>query len=259
MRKIILVVFAAFTFVLCLDAASSSSQSLSMNPDKRIKAYISNDSMNRIAVANDRITQIFGDSEAYEAQTEESTGQVFLKPTVENANKSLAITLITESGAIQDMTLEPSTRDAATIILKNSIASSSSPSQGIGNFSSQGQAGFIQAAYGMGQGVGHHQGYSSPSFHEQAIHAMKLLRDGQAPTFAVEGFARTGPKGTELGLIAAYMIGSLKGYKIEIKNTSGAPLELLEKDFYHTGDVAIFFDKRFVGTGESATFYVVGY
>jgi hypothetical protein len=55
------------------------------------------------------------------------------------------------------------------------------------------------------------------------------------------------------------MIGSLKGFKIEIKNTSGAPLEILEKDFYRTGDVAIFFDKRFVGTGESATFYVVGY
>lgn len=253
MRKLIPVVVVIFPFIATLEAGAS--QSLSMNPDKRIKAHISNDSMNRIAVANDRITQVFGDSEAYEAQTEESTGQVFLKPTIENANKSLAITLITESGATQDMTLEPSTRDAATIILKSSAASL--PSPGIGNFSSQ--AGFIQGAYGMGQGMGSHHGHSPQSFHEQVIQAMKLLVSGQAPSLGVEDFVRTGPKGTELGLITAYAIGSLKGYKIEIKNTSGAPLEILEKDFYRTGDVAIFFDKRFLNTGESATFYVVGY
>lgn len=255
MRNLIPVVVVIFPFVATLEAGAS--QSLSMNPDKRIKAHISNDSMNRIAVANDRITQVFGDSEAYEAQTEESTGQVFLKPTIENANKSLAITLITESGATQDMTLEPSTRDAATIILKSSGVSSSQ-SQGIGNLA--GQAGtVIPTTYGMGQGIGQHHGHSPQSFQEHVIQAMKLLRDGQAPTLGVEDFTRTGPKGVELGLIAAYMIGSLKGYKIEIKNTSGAPLEILEKDFYRTGDVAIFFDKRFLNTGESATFYVVGY
>jgi hypothetical protein len=255
MRKRISFVVALLPFIATLEA--SASQSLVMNPDKRIKAYISNDSMNRIAVANDRITQVFGDSEAYEAQTEESTGQVFLKPTVENANKSLAITLITESGATQDMTLEPSTRDAATIILKSSVVSPSL-SQGIGSFPGQGRS-IMPTTYGVGQGMGQHHGHSPQSFQEHVIQAMKLLRDGQAPTLGVEDFTRTGPKGVEIGLIAAYMIGSLKGFKIEIKNTSGAPLEILEKDFYRTGDVAIFFDKRFVGTGESATFYVVGY
>jgi len=253
MRKLISFLTALFASVSTIEAGAS--QTYSMNPDKRIKASISNDSMNRIAVANDRITQVFGDSEAFETQTEESTGQVFLKPTIENANKSLAITLITESGATQDMTLEPSTRDAATIILKNTVASS--PPLGIGSF--PGQAGLMPTAYGMGQGIGHQQGYSPQLFQEQVIQAMKLLVSGQAPTLEVDNFTRTGPKGVELGLMASYMIGSLKGYKIEIKNTSGAPLELLEKDFYRTGDVAIFFDKRFVNTNEAATFYVVGY
>lgn len=251
MRKLPFVL-VLLPFVTCLEAGNS--QSLATNPDKRIKAYISNDSMNRIAVANDRITQVFGDSEAYETQTEENTGQVFIKPTTENANKPLSITLITESGMTQDMTLEPSTREAATIILKNTAAPSSS--YPMGGFSGPG-AGSMPTTYGMGQGPNH--GYSPQSFHEHAIQAMKLLVSGQAPTLGGEDFTRTGPKGVELGLITAYMIGSLKGFKIEIKNTSGAPLELLEKDFYQTGDVAIFFDKRFVGTGESVPFYVVGY
>jgi len=233
MRKLIPFVVALLSFASTVEAAAS--QTIPMNPDKRIKGFISNDSMNRIAVTNDRITQVFGDSEAFESQTEESTGQIFIKPTIENANKALAITLITESGANQYMTLEPSTRDAATIILKNIAASPSSPPPGIGSY--PGQSGFIQASYGIGKGMGHQQGYSPQSFQEQVIQAMKLLVSGQAPTIEVENFPRTGPKGVELGLMAAYMIGSLKGYKIEIKNTSGAPLELLEKDFYRTGDV----------------------
>jgi len=255
MRKLIPFVVALLSFASTVEAAAS--QTIPMNPDKRIKGFISNDSMNRIAVTNDRITQVFGDSEAFESQTEESTGQIFIKPTIENANKALAITLITESGATQDMTLEPSTRDAATIILKNVAASPASQPQGIGGF--PGHAGFMPTTYGVGQGAGHSPGYSPQSFQEQIIQAMKLLVSGQAPTIEVENFTRTGPKGIELGLMASYMIGSLKGYKIEIKNTSGAPLELLEKDFYRTGDVAIFFDKRFVSAGESAIFYVVGY
>lgn len=147
MHKRITFVVAILPLIATLEAGAS--QSLPMNPDKRIKAYISNDSMNRLAVANDRITQVFGDSETYEAQTEESTGQVFLKPTQENGNKALAITLITENGATQDMILEPSTRDAATIILKNSVAVSS-PSQHGGGFSGQG-VGMMPTAYGMGQ------------------------------------------------------------------------------------------------------------
>ena len=100
----------------------AASQTIHMNPDKRLKAVISCDSMNRIAVANDRLTQIFGDNDAYEVQTEESTGQLFLKPTAENGKKPLSVTLITENGLTQDMTLQPEEREATTVILKNGEA-----------------------------------------------------------------------------------------------------------------------------------------
>jgi hypothetical protein len=52
-------------------------------------------------------------------QTEESTGQLFLKPTAENGKKPLSVTLITENGATQDMVLQPQEREATTVILKN--------------------------------------------------------------------------------------------------------------------------------------------
>ena len=78
--------------------------------------------MNRIAVANDRITQIFGDEGTFESQNDENTGQVFLKPTAENGPKSLSITLITEQGITQDLTLKPTAKSATTLILKNNAA-----------------------------------------------------------------------------------------------------------------------------------------
>lgn len=96
-----------------------------------MKALISSDSMNRLAVATDRIIQIFGDSETYQVQTEESTGQIFLKPSAENGTKPLSVTLITENGLTQDMVLEPALRDAAAVILKSPANSSLNPTSNL--------------------------------------------------------------------------------------------------------------------------------
>ena len=64
-----------------------SSQILKVSEHKRLEASICPDSMNRLAVSNDRITQVFGDEGTFESQNDEGTGQVFLKPTAENGTK----------------------------------------------------------------------------------------------------------------------------------------------------------------------------
>ncbi|MEI8295779.1 MAG: type-F conjugative transfer system secretin TraK, partial [Alphaproteobacteria bacterium] len=97
--------------------AHAASQNIPMDAGKRVKAVIAKDSMNRFAVANDRIVQVFGDEQSYMAETESTIGQIFLKPTLENGDKPLSLTVITENGIVQDMTLVPTERDAATIIL----------------------------------------------------------------------------------------------------------------------------------------------
>ncbi|MFZ4077669.1 MAG: TraK domain-containing protein, partial [Legionellaceae bacterium] len=211
----------------------AASQTISINPDKRLKAVISSDSMNRLAVANDRITQIFGDHDAYEVQTEESTGQAFLKPTLENGKKPLAITLITENGLTQDMTLEPVERDAATVILKSTTPPSSEAANGLvanthsSSFqpSGQGFAGpslncFGQQMPGFGAALG---------FQDQVIVAMKFLVSGSAPTIGIDSFDRKGPKGIEIGLIEAVNLGNFKGYKLDVKNVGDVPMDILEK------------------------------
>ena len=260
----------------------AASQTLVMNPDKRLKAVISCDSMNRLAVANDRITQIFGDNDAYEVQTEESTGQLFLKPTAENGKKPLSVTLITENGATQDMVLQPQEREATTVILKNGGAGTATETLvdatgGLGAFPSYHGASFKDsgqsvARQGMRQGVIQGQGdfLSSPvygmqspgfgaalGFQDQVIQAMKFLVSGSAPIMDVDGVKRNGPKGVEVDLISVFNLGNFKGLKLHVKNKNETSIDILEKDFLTTNDLALSFEKRVLQAGEATILYVV--
>src|SRR4051794_35728103 len=91
----------SLVLTLLVPFSSRASQILTLTENKRVETAICPDSMNRIAITNDRITHIFGDDGTFESQNDENTGQVFLKPTVENGTKSLSLTIITEQGITQ--------------------------------------------------------------------------------------------------------------------------------------------------------------
>ena len=255
MKKLLLIL-ALSPLNVSLDAAS---QTIATNPDKRLKAIISADSMNRLAVANDRITQIFGDQEAYEVQTEESTGQLFLKPSFENGKKPLSITLITESGLTQDMTLEPVEREATTVILKQVSAGTYS---GTGNDPAKPMH-HLSFAHGIDQGGMSGLGQHAPGFgaalgfQDQVIAAMKYLVSCSAPTIGIENFDRKGPKGIEIGLIEAFHLGNFKGYKLDVKNAGDVAMDIQEKDFYRSGDLAFYVENRVLNPKSSTIMYVV--
>lgn len=101
-----------------------STQVLNSDTSQRIKAKISFDSMNRIAFLKDRIVQIFGDEETFTTQTDEERGQVFLKPTENNKEKPINITIATESGLVQDVELVPQKINTQTLLFKNHSAAS---------------------------------------------------------------------------------------------------------------------------------------
>lgn len=263
----------------------AASQTLVMNPDKRLKAVISCDSMNRLAVANDRITQIFGDNDAYEVQTEESTGQLFLKPTAENGKKPLSITLITENGLTQDMTLQPEEREATTVILKNTgmvmeterlidatggLGALPSSHYHVNAHAGRGGADtsnrFVGQRVGVGQGNFSYNpayGIQTPGFgaalgfQDQVIQAMKFLVSGSAPIIDIDGVKRNGPKGVEVDLISVFNLGNFKGLKLQVKNTNEMPIDILEKDFLENADLALSFEKRVLQAGEATILYVV--
>ena len=261
---LLLIVLELLSIKIC-----AGSQTLAMNPDKRIKAAIACDSMNRIAVANDRITQIFGDNEAYEVLLEENTGQLFLKPTSENGKKPLSVTLITENGLIQDMSLQPEEREATTLILKNPGFATATPMErlsdaGDGHNGLQ-SSGLALQKFGGGQLVMGHGDNSVPGFgaamgwQEQVILAMKHLVSGSALLMDTNsyGIKRHGPQGVEIELLGAYNLGNFKGLKLQVKNVSETSIDILEKDFLANSDLALAFAKRVLNAEESTLLYVV--
>jgi type-F conjugative transfer system secretin TraK len=224
--------------------AAATSTVLILSADKRLKAAIAQDSMNRIAVANDRITQVFGDEECYVVQSEEHTGQLFLKPTAENGDKPLSITLITESGLTQDLMLTPTQQGATTLILKTVPTASRRPLERREENSS-----FKHDISWKGQ--------EAISLQEQWVQAMKLMVMGQALAGEGEGGSRLKPPGFEVIWKQTYTFNAFKGYLYEVQNTTDTPIELQEKTFYQAGDLALSFAKRVLEAQEKTSLYVL--
>lgn len=201
---------------------------LKLSSQKRLEAAICANSMNRIAVANDRITQIFGDEGTFESQNDEATGQIFLKPTLQNGSQNLSLTLITEQGVTQDLTLKPTAPSAQTIILGRDSSGGSLPQDGI-------------------------QSPAEPALtpektlplQEQLLTLIKQVLRGQLP-LAEDGTPRPLPA-PENYAITPFHSWSAGPYRVQaylVKNESETSYELHEKNFYQPGDLALSFDTR---------------
>ena len=243
-------------FLHSLSAQASyapSSESLKLAENKRIEASICADSMNRIAVVNDRITQIFGDEGTFESQNDETTGQVFLKPTAENGSKNLSLTLITEQGITQDLTLIPIEKSAKTIILTHG------PEDQQSRFSNSSDQGFLKGIarernstptrnLSESQEVGF---ANTLPIQEQLLTLLKQAMSKQLLTREVPTSEEEYPihehssqGGYALTASGAWQAGPYVVHALTVENITDSPLELEEKNFYQPGDLALSFGKR---------------
>jgi len=214
----------------------SNSHVLTITENKRLEASIALDAMNRLAVVNDRIVNIFGDEGTFVVQTDEHTGQVFIKPTAENGDKPLSITLITENGVTQDLTLNPTKLTATTLILKPSQAKYNSPAEGLlPGFAARNQTLQDQWIQVMKQAV----------LGELAVVETRMLPKARKVT------------GFNLGYEKSYQAGSLFVQVWTIKNSSKVPQELQEQSFFKDGDLALSLAKRLLQPNEKTFVYVL--
>lgn len=229
-----------------------TSQVLKLAENKRLEASICADSMNRIAVANDRITQIFGDEGTFESQNDEATGQVFLKPTVENGSKSLSLTLITEQGVTQDLTLNPMAKSAKTLILnRDPLGHVNLGRDSLGDGS--GRQGFVSRDF-SGRDLFENTHRQEPqldlektlSIQAQLLILLKQAMSGQLPANEEEGRSRPNSslEGYSLTPDQSWQAGAYVIHSFQVENVTEIPLELQEKDFYQPGDLALSFDTR---------------
>ena len=81
----------------------------------KLIADISQNSINRISVDDDRISQVFGLNEDLIIETDNSTGQIFLRT---KQSKPIALSIITEKNVTIDLRLLPKDLPGETIIIK---------------------------------------------------------------------------------------------------------------------------------------------
>lgn len=84
-------------------------------PNQRLGFDISENSINRIAVDDDRIAQIFGLTEDLVIETDNHTGQIFLRT---KQVKPIDLSIITEKQVTLDLRLHPKPIPGETIIIK---------------------------------------------------------------------------------------------------------------------------------------------
>jgi type-F conjugative transfer system secretin TraK len=238
--------FKVFMFVIgavLFPFAAQANQVLTMVENKRLEATICADSMNRIAVANDRITQIFGDEGTFETQNDETTGQIFLKPTVENGTKSLSLTLITEQGLTQDLTLRPTAKMATTMILKAAQSSAQQVSQ---------NQSFPQKEVGFALGT-----ERNSSHQDQVLEVLKQAVMGRLPLLEDQSPSRVVPEGFNLTHLDSYLGGPFIIHVYYVRNTTETEIEIHEKMFYRPGDLALSFQGRILPNDSKTRMYVV--
>jgi hypothetical protein len=252
-----------FQSVIIHASSEQNNQLVKLAENKRIEASICADSMNRIFVANDRITQIFGDEGTFESQNDETTGQIFLKPTMENGSKNLSLTLITEQGITQDLTLIPTSKSPQTLILTRGPNNPNSKND---------KAEYRDTFKAIEHTSESHLGYASAlPIQGQLLELLKKAIHNQLPTYEEESPTRHPPQieGISLTPSQSWKAGPYVVDALIVDNTSETSLELQEKDFYQAGDLALSFyasesgklspHQRVVKPDAQATLYVVRY
>lgn len=216
-----------------------TTQTLVLSEGKRLEATISPDVMNRITVENDRITNIFGDEGTFVTQTDDQTGQVFIKPTVENGVKPISLTIITENGITQDFSLNPTDSAASTILLKNTKSTQTDNSSE--NY---------ESLFSSNNSI------SLPTSKDQYIQIMKQAASGELSLYNKSVPNRKQVHGYKTSLLKTYQSGSYLVSVWMIKSTDRG-VALHERLFYQTGDLAISLQDQYSKDGKKTILYVL--
>ncbi len=111
--------YTTFLFLSFLGISSThAAQVKTMDELRAIDVSISGQDLTRITVKEDRILNVFGNTGDYVLETDDSQGQIFIRPTQQDNKKPFSLTLTTEKGRIQDLRLIPNDQAAEAIVLK---------------------------------------------------------------------------------------------------------------------------------------------
>lgn len=212
----------------CIPSAQAI-QEYVVQKNKRMEATVSQSNLNRIAFDRDRIQQVFG-SEGFDLEIDRKHGQVFIKPL---SGKTLHLSLVTEKGLTQDLTLKPKKSPPQTIILKQEIKGT--------------------AETGPSSKVS--------SYHRAIKRLLQAIMTGEILNGFVmeEGSPAASRKfpGLEIESLKTYRGQSLIAEVYTVKNSSSTPVTLSEETIAEPGDRAISLSHVTLSHDEVSQIYII--
>lgn len=204
-------------------------QSFNLVDHQRTEIMVSNRQMNRIAVKGDRIQQVFGADEHFHIETDDHGGQIFLRFLSNQMLEPVSLTIVTEAGLTQDLTLMPDDLDAQTVLFKAGVGKVESEEKGM---SREDKIAALILAMAAGDRL---EGYD--------IKTIGPREDDESnPAFKA---------------IKTYEGESFKGIVYCLQNDREDVLKVAEQDLAMYGDLALSLSSTTIEPGTSAQLYVV--
>ena len=223
-------------------------------PQGNIIANISDKGVNRIAISNDRITQVIGNEDEYIIESDANLGQVFLTPILKEPQE-VSLRLVTEREKIIDVKLKIKKIEPQTILLKYKNDSNTTiPTLGnelSTNFSP------VNSSSSINQ-------MSSNTETQQVIDNIKSAYSNKlvGTKLATLGCLKSNDKLKSVKLVEAtqYSVNRQIIVKAIISNSKKSEILLSEKDFSNCMAIvkAVSLDSNKVIYGVNTTIYMVG-
>lgn len=107
-----------FLFPFLFSSSLYAAQIRTLDEMRTIDVSISRQDLTRITVKEDRILNVFGNTGDYVLETDDSQGQIFIRPAQQENKKPFSLTLTTERGRTQDLRLIPKDQPCEALVLK---------------------------------------------------------------------------------------------------------------------------------------------
>jgi hypothetical protein len=215
-----------------------------MTDEEPLVIQVNNQGSIRIHVQGDRIQEVLGLEESVTFDKDETHGVLYLR----GVDKKQTITLITEGGSFQDVTLEPSDGGVSHLVLV--------PSK------KEGEVTGVETRQSLGESPIQSLGktaLANQPFHDAVLGVIKQLYHGVGDVAGLfEHSLRQTTAGVSAKPLRILVFHGMKGVLFEVRNETGTTQNLLEKDFYHVGDYALALEKRQLEAGQVTTLVVVG-
>lgn len=230
-----------FSFALYTTIAFAEKVELTCDDSKALLVKASSNGVTRISVKGDKLRDVMGLEENVIVEKNETDGQIFLR----NVKNQQIITLITENGVLQDLTLVPGAKGSMNIVLKPDLGVKPETHE------RENTPYLASSLDTKGADSAHTQ-----NTQEMLIGFIKQLFVGFGQTPEKE-VIRTSSGGLEAVSTHMLLLNGLIGEVFTITNTHDNTTIILEKDFYQRGDLAIALSKKQLCAGESTSLFVI--